>query len=72
MIDLADVSSVDLVKRQWDTGALNQVWAGDITDLRTWEEWVYLATVIDAHSRRVIGWDNSMAESFFATLKTDS
>jgi len=25
-------------------------------DLRTWEGWLYLATVIDAHSRRVIGW----------------
>ena len=24
--------------------------------MRTWESWVYLATVIDAHSRRVIGW----------------
>ena len=29
---------------------------GDITYLRTWEGWLYLATVIDAHSRRVIGW----------------
>ena len=29
---------------------------GDITYLRTWEGWVYLATVIDAHSRRVVGW----------------
>uniref|UniRef100_UPI001304B011 DDE-type integrase/transposase/recombinase n=1 Tax=Cryobacterium sp. Y57 TaxID=2048287 RepID=UPI001304B011 len=44
------------VKREWDTGALNQVWVGDITYLRTWEGCVYLATVIDAHSRRVIGW----------------
>ena len=46
----------DVVKRQWDTGALNTVWIGDITYLRTWEGWLYLATVIDAHSRRVIGW----------------
>jgi transposase InsO family protein len=51
-----DAYPVDAVKRQWDTGALNQVWVGDITYLRIWEGWLYLATVIDAHSRRVIGW----------------
>lgn len=56
IIDRADTYPVDAVKRQWDTGTLNQVWVGDITYLRTWEGWVYLATVIDAHSRRVIGW----------------
>ncbi|MEC5150988.1 hypothetical protein RCH22_002629 [Cryobacterium psychrotolerans] len=56
IIDHADAYPVDAVERQWDTGALNQVWVGDITYLRTWEGWVYLATVIDAHSRRVIGW----------------
>jgi putative transposase len=37
-------------------GTLNRVWVGDITYLRTWEGWLHLATVIDAHSRRVIGW----------------
>ncbi|WP_158251525.1 IS3 family transposase [Cryobacterium sp. M91] len=56
IIDHADAYPVDAVKRKWDTGALNQVWVGDTTYLRTWEGWVYLATVIDAHSRRVIGW----------------
>ena len=57
IIDHADAYPVDAVKRTWDTGVLNQVWVGDITYLRTsWEGWVYLATVIDAHSRRVIGW----------------
>ena len=54
IINRADAYPVDAVKRQWDTGALNQVWVGDITYLRTWEGWLYLATVIDAHSRRVI------------------
>jgi len=54
--DGADAYPADAVKRQWDTGALNQVWVGDISYLRTWEGWLYLATVIDAHSRRVIGW----------------
>ena len=46
----------DAAKRAWDTGVLNRIWVGDITYLRTWQGWLYLATVIDAHSRRVIGW----------------
>jgi len=51
-----DTYPVDAAKRVWDTGVLNAVWVGDITYLRTWEGWLYLATVIDANSRRVIGW----------------
>jgi transposase InsO family protein len=51
-----DTYPVDVVQRKWDVGALNQIWVGDISYLRTWEGWLYLATVIDAHSRRVIGW----------------
>jgi putative transposase len=51
-----DTYPVDVVQRKWDVGALHQVWVDDISYLRTLEEWRYLATVIDAHSRRVIGW----------------
>ena len=51
-----DTYPPDAAKRQWDTGVLNAVWVGDISYLRTWEGWLYLATVIDACSRRVIGW----------------
>lgn len=51
-----DTYPPDAVKRVWDTGVLNAVWVGDISYLKTWEGWLYLATVIDAHSRRVIGW----------------
>jgi len=56
VIDAKDSYPVDAVKRQFDAGALNRIWIGDITYLRTWEGWLYCATVIDAHSRRVIGW----------------
>ena len=56
LTDPGDTYPPDAVKRQWDTGAINAVWIGDITYLRTWEGWLYLATVIDAHSRRVLGW----------------
>jgi transposase InsO family protein len=34
----------------------NQVWAGDITYLRTEEGWVYVAAFIDLFSRRIVGW----------------
>ena len=34
----------------------NRVWAGDITRLWTREGWLYLAALIDLHSRRVVGW----------------
>lgn len=54
--DATDTYPLDAVNRAWDTGVLDGVWVGDITYLRTWEGWLYLATVIDAHSRRVIGW----------------
>ena len=56
IFDHADAYPPDAAKRVWDTGVLNAVWVGDISYLRTWEGWLYLATVIDAHSRRVIGW----------------
>jgi transposase InsO family protein len=36
---------------------LDTVWAGDVTYVRTWQGWAYLATVIDLASRRVVGWE---------------
>ena len=54
--DNADTYPEDLALRAWDKGEVNKLWIGDITYLRTWEGWLYLAVVMDAHSRRVIGW----------------
>lgn len=130
------ITATDRVQRAFrpDGLELNRVWVGDISYLRTWEDWCYLATVIDLASRRVVGfaiadhmrtslicealrmatttrrpapglifhsdrgsqytsneftqllnaqgfvqslsrprqcWDNAVAESFFATLKTE-
>src|SRR6266545_1232176 len=45
-------------------------WCGDITYLRTGEGWLYLATVIDLFSRRVIGW--SLAEHMRTSLVADA
>ena len=63
---------VDLVKRAFgpDTIELDTLWCGDITYIRTWEGWLYLATVIDVASRRVVGW--SMADHMRAELVCDA
>ena len=50
----------DLVKRDFTSDTAGSKLVGDITYLRTGEGWLYLATVIDLHSRMVVGW--AMAE----------
>ena len=62
----------DLLQRRFDTAplALDKVWCGDITYVRTWEGWLYLATVIDVASRRVVGW--AMANHMRAELACDA
>ncbi len=49
-------SAPDLLRRDFTATAINQRWCGDITDLRVGGRWLYLATVIDVASRRLIGW----------------
>src|SRR5690606_23845646 len=46
----------DLVCRDFTAAAPGVKLVGDITYIRTWAGWVYLATVIDCYSRMVIGW----------------
>ncbi len=46
----------DLVRRDFTAGAPGQKMVGDITYIPTWEGWIYLATVIDCHTKAVIGW----------------
>jgi putative transposase len=46
----------DLVKRQFHATAPNQLWVADITYIATGGGFVYLAVVLDAWSRRVVGW----------------
>jgi len=46
----------DLVRRQFEQPAPNQLWVADLTQHRTDEGWLYLATVLDACSRKVVGW----------------
>jgi len=46
----------DLVRRQFAPPAPDRLWVADITYVSTWAGWVYIAFVIDACARRIIGW----------------
>src|SRR6188472_4719514 len=67
---MADVRSDDLVHRQFRPDGPDRLWVQDITQHRSAEGWVYLAVVIDAWSRRVVGW--SIADNLRAELVADA
>jgi transposase InsO family protein len=46
----------NLLERNFTAAAPNAVWVGDITYIPTREGWLYLATVLDLFSRRIVGW----------------
>ncbi|WP_245548241.1 IS3 family transposase [Nocardia pneumoniae] len=60
----------DLVQRKFTPPAPNRIWVADITYVSTWSGWVYVAFVIDAYARRIIGWRTST--SMTTTLVLDA
>ena len=52
----APVPAPDLIGRVFHAEQANTKWCGDITYVKTWDGWAYMATVIDLHSRKVVGW----------------
>jgi putative transposase len=46
----------NIVDQQFNPEQANEIWAGDVTYLRTGQGWMYLAVVMDLYSRRIIGW----------------
>ncbi|MGB0466913.1 MAG: IS3 family transposase [Pontibacterium sp.] len=52
----SDQVADNLLNQNFNPAAPNEVWAGDITYLRTAEGWMYLAVVLDLYSRRFVGW----------------
>jgi putative transposase len=60
----------NLVERRFRPAQANVLWIADVTYLRTWEGWLYLAAVQDAFSRRIVGW--SMADHMRAELVVDA
>ena len=60
----------NLLDRQFTAKRPDQVWVGDITYIPTLEGWLYLAVLLDLHSRRVVGW--SMRENLQRQLCLDA
>jgi len=60
----------DLVERRFRPARANVLWLADITYLRSWEGWLYLAAVQDAFSRVIVGW--SMAAHMRSELVVDA
>ncbi|WP_255472711.1 IS3 family transposase [Quadrisphaera setariae] len=60
----------DLVERHFTAEAPDRLWVADITYLRIWEGFLYLAVVVDAFSRRIVGW--AMADHLRTELILDA
>jgi putative transposase len=60
----------DLVNRDFTAGKPGQKMVGDITYIPTWDGWVYLATVIDCATRKIVGW--AMDDNYKTPLIIDA
>jgi putative transposase len=58
--------SANVLNREFARVLPNQAWVSDITYIRTRGGWLYLAAVLDLHSRKIVGW--AMAPGMPATL----
>jgi transposase InsO family protein len=56
----------NLIERNFTADALNRTWLADITYVETDQGWLYLATVMDLYSRKIVGW--AMADHLRADL----
>jgi len=67
-----EARAANIVKRVFgpDAWEIDRAWCGDITYVRTWEGWAYLATVIDLATRQVVGW--ALAEHMETDLVADA
>jgi len=60
----------DLVERAFTADGLDRLWIADITYIPTWSGFLYLSVVVDAWSRRVVGW--AMANHLRTELVLDA
>lgn len=60
----------NLLNREFEPAGANQAWTGDITHIPTQEGWLYLATVEDLYTRKIVGW--SMSERIDSRLVVDA
>jgi putative transposase len=64
------VPAPDLIRRKFTAARANTRWCGDITYVRTWDGWAYVATVIDLYSRTIVGY--AIADHMRTSLVTDA
>ena len=60
----------DLVQRRFGPPAPNRLWVADLTYVSTWSGWAYVAFVVDAYARRILGW--RVAATMNTTMVLDS
>ena len=60
----------DLVERNFTADAPDRLWVADVTYIATWAGFLYLAVVLDAFSRRIVGW--AMANHLRTSLVLDA
>jgi transposase InsO family protein len=70
VVDPAQAPAANVVARDFAAPAPDRLWLGDITYLPTGEGWLYLAVLLDAYSRRVVGW--AMADHLRTELALDA
>jgi putative transposase len=68
--DPAATPAPDLLKRNFSADAPDRLWVADITYIRCYEGWLYLAIVMDLFSRKIVGW--SMRDSLEAEIVSDA
>ena len=64
------VNAPDLIGRSFTADEPDLKWCGDITYVKTWRGWAYVATVIDLHSRAIVGY--AIADHMRTSLVTDA
>ena len=67
---ITDEKAPDLVRRDFRVDKPNKLWVADITYVPTWSGFLYLSVVLDAFSRRVVGW--AMAKHLKTQLVLDA
>jgi len=68
--DLGAIPAPNLLNQEFYASAPDQKWVSDITYIETAEGWLYLASILDLFSRRVVGW--AMADHMEASLVEDA
>ena len=68
--DASTPRPADLVERNFAVARPNQLWVSDLTYVATWRNFAYVAFVIDAYSRRIVGW--RVSDSLRSDLALDA